>query len=420
MNSEDAALWADWERRAARYAKILEGIRAKAARGEDITLVILAYQNACVDNFSRLYPLLAAVPQFKVTLVLSLYLYDGNMQVMFKKMQEAEKVLRSKGLPYRRSFDPETRQVLNVNEELRPDIVLVESGYNWNHPNFLPDAFPDSLYFYIPYGGHLADNLSIHFHQKVMNQAYKLFTTMRPERAMFKAHSRIQGANVAEEFPGPLKLDPIFDLTYVPRNVWKETGKPLKKIIWAPHHAWAGYGNFIHYKDFMLKLAFTQRNRLQIAFKPHPALRESLRAIHHWSAEEVDAYYAKWAHLNNGQLEEGEWIDLFLGSDAMILDSVSFMAEYSATGKPACYVVGHNSGTFPSFNEIGNDVLRILYHADNEEDILGFVQGVVLEGRDVLKARRTDFVRQVLIPDNAALACKNYCAYFKNLCFSNS
>ena len=80
-------------------------------------------------------------------------------------------------------------------------------------------------------------------------------------------------------------------------------------------------------------LSFTEKykDKIQIAFKPHPNLKTVNKSSK--SGKPNDDYYDKWNSLDNGQLEEGDYFDLFLQSDAMIHDSVSFLSEYLYTMK---------------------------------------------------------------------------------------
>ena len=75
-----------------------------------------------------------------------------------------------------------------------------------------------------------------------------------------------------------------------------------------------------------------------IAFKPHPILKPKLYKHALWGKERTDAYYHCWETMENTQLEMSDYIDLFMTSDAMIFDSVSFMTEYLYTKKPALFL----------------------------------------------------------------------------------
>ena len=56
------------------------------------------------------------------------------------------------------------------------------------------------------------------------------------------------------------------------------------------------------------------------------------------NGEEYDAYCRAWDALPNAKVVMGEYLAYFASSDAMILDSVSFMAEYLYVHKPALFL----------------------------------------------------------------------------------
>lgn len=56
---------------------------------------------------------------------------------------------------------------------------------------------------------------------------------------------------------------------------------------------------------------------------------KAIRADIFENEEEWEKYINSWKSLKNAYvMEEGDYKDLFLYSDAMILDSISFLAEY--------------------------------------------------------------------------------------------
>ena len=155
----------------------------------------------------------------------------------------------------------------------------------------------------------------------------------------------------------------------------------------------------------MFELAKKYENEIQIAFKPHPMLKPYL--YNKWGKQSTDSYYNKWAQFKNGQLETGEFEDLFLTSDAMILDSISFIAEYTAVNKPALFTIGNSSRV--NLNDFGNINFTVLYHTKNDmkKDIEEFVQNVVIKGRDYKRAGRQSFITNYLMPPNGKSSAEN-------------
>ena len=78
-----------------------------------------------------------------------------------------------------------------------------------------------------------------------------------------------------------------------------------------------------------------------------------------------------------------------MNSDAMILDSISFLAEYLYVHKPLLFLQGPKQ----QFNEFGKMLIDVHYCADgnDEKAIEYFIQEVVLKGHDELYKKREQF-----------------------------
>jgi CDP-glycerol glycerophosphotransferase (TagB/SpsB family) len=143
-----------------------------------------------------------------------------------------------------------------------------------------------------------------------------------------------------------------------------------------------------------------------MAFKPHPMLKNNLYNHPDWGISLTEEYYRKWENLSNGQLEEGEYIDLFLNSDAIILDSISFMTEYIVTQKPTLFTIRDRS-IYSKFNEFGILNFNLLYKTNQlEVDIINYIENIINE-TDTMKNDRIDFINKYLTPPNNRTASEN-------------
>ena len=88
------------------------------------------------------------------------------------------------------------------------------------------------------------------------------------------------------------------------------------------------------------------------------------------------------------QLDEGDYIDLFLSSDAMIHDSGSFLAEYLYAEKPVMYLKRENNN---HFNKFGQDILKSIDIGKSFEDIRAFVDNLLLNKKSNIKSTQIDF-----------------------------
>lgn len=105
------------------------------------------------------------------------------------------------------------------------------------------------------------------------------------------------------------------------------------------------------------------------------------------------------------QLEETDYVNLFLTSDALIHDCGSFTAEYLMTGKPVMYLAKeHHDDTL---NDFGIAAYSLHYQGSSMQDVERFLYEVVEEGNDPMAVRRNDFCRRYLLPPNNKKAAEN-------------
>ena len=88
----------------------------------------------------------------------------------------------------------------------------------------------------------------------------------------------------------------------------------------------------------------------------------------------------------------GNYFDVFANSDAIIHDCSSFVVEYLYTDKPCCFVAKSNYKKI--FSTLGNSCLKHYYKAFNKEDILHFIDEVVIKENDSLKEKRIAFANK--------------------------
>lgn len=389
----------------------LKRLRQRILSGEKVKICLFVSRIDCW-MFEDVYKILKEGDIFEPVIVVKPFLSRG-MEHMKECMNSTYEALLSRGYAPIKGYDEETETYFNVREKINPDIVFYTKFWKPHfHPNFYIDKFRDKVTLLIDYGYNVTGYASaMNF---PLQNAVDIYFYYSPIQKEIAAHyMRNHASNVL--ISGSPKIDRIFDKSYIPRDVWKPQKKAKKRIIWAPHHEdKTGKGMyqldaFYDLYDVMPRIAEKYQDQIQIAFKPHPLLKTKL--LDKWGEVATEAYYAQWEKMENGQLEEGEFIDLFLLSDAMILDCLSFIAEYTATYKPALFTVGSNSRVL--LNELGNEIYQFLYHAegDLEKEICNFIETVVIGGNDPLYQSRCEFVQHNLIPPNGKTAAENVCNY---------
>ena len=106
--------------------------------------------------------------------------------------------------------------------------------------------------------------------------------------------------------------------------------------------------------------------------------------------------------MENTQLFNDGYEDLFLTSDAMIHDCGSFTTEYLFTKKPVMYLCKDADMT-EKFNEFGVKAFECHYQGHSVADIDRFLKEVVISGNDPMKLQRETFFNDYLEPKGGVL-----------------
>jgi CDP-glycerol glycerophosphotransferase (TagB/SpsB family) len=339
-----------------------------------------------------------------------------SKDIMIYELNKAHNNFSEKGYRVIKS-NKENGKWLDIKRELKPDLVCFTNPHEITLKQYLITNFLNTLTCYVPYGFKNSHLYEEHFNKKTQNLVWKFFLETEIHKKLSIKYAKNKGANtIVTGYPG---MDVFIDKGYQPKNIWKVKNKSLKRIIWAPHHTIPGFGGTLDYSTFigfsetMFDIAEAYKSKVQFAFKPHPILRAKLSRDDVWGKEKTDNYYNKWATLENGILCEAEYIDLFLTSDALIHDSSSFVIEYLYTGKPELFLIG-SENVKNNFNEVGKMALDVIYHSNNKEEMIKFIDDIVINENDFLKERRGFFFNNIVKPPNNISASQNIFNYIAN------
>lgn len=242
--------------------------------------------------------------------------------------------------------------------------------------------FHNSLNCYVPYSTYGDNNPILQYNQIFHNLLWRHYVATEIHFEISKEVNYIKSKNVrVSGYPGfdnylffnGKKLNQV--------SPWPNDSR--KKIIWAPHHTIqnsennSNHSNFLLYHEFFKEISFQFRDKVCFAFKPHPNLRLKLYGFDGWGEEKTKEYYNWWARNENTLLFEGDYEELFIKSDALIHDSVSFMAEYLCLGKPSCYLVKDESKLNRFLNKFGLSLLEYHENALCEDDIYSFIKSII-------------------------------------------
>lgn len=387
-------------------------ISKKAKNGETINIAFQSY-SAAQWPAEEVYRKFEATPNVNVKIIVS-PLVDRT----------TESTLDS----YRNTLSWFNDSVHNVVEGM--DINTLES-YSWDQLGGYPDvlyqlspwftSLPTIQWYcklplrclvgYIQYGMNLIDNndgsyaIQSIYNKQFFNTVWRVYCESTYNLEGYKQYQFLHGENV--RYSGYAKMDYFYGLDELGeetvRKLWKipEGKNPgdMKKIIIAPHYSVYDDGllllsTFSKNVWFWLYLAEKYKDSVSFVFKPHPNLR--LMAVNYKlfkSYEEYDKYIAKWDSLPNGKaIQEGDYLQVFNTSDAMIMDSGSFLGEYLYTGKPLLFLTRPEQ----CFLALGKKVVDAYYKTpgENYAEIEAFIKNVVINGNDEMKEKRNKIFRE--------------------------
>ncbi len=192
---------------------------------------------------------------------------------------------------------------------------------------------------------------------------------------------------------GYIKADGLANVVPTPRD--------RKRILICPHHTVWGWktlniSNFLTYCDLFVELPKMYPD-IDFVFRPHPLLMDNLKAHKVWTQQQIDDYLARMLESPNITYDtSGDYYQQFVDSDAMIHDCGSFIGEYLYTEKPCCYMIKSEEETYKGLVPLGQQCMDQYYHAKSKEDIINFIENVVIKGNDPMKAQREAFVKNEL------------------------
>lgn len=323
-----------------------------------------------------------------------------------------ESFFKAKGFPYYNGYNFDSEEWFDI-KAFEPDIIFYQQPYNAGYKGFKIEAlWKRCLFGYIPYTYELEDNPNM-VNNLLMNIAWKVFLPSTFEVEKQRAYLLTNGENLIAT--GSPLGDILVQDVPVNNNPWKVKDKSLKRVIWAPHHSileddMLHYSNFLEIAEQMLDVVQHYEDKIQFAFKPHPVLKRKLYIINGWGIKKTDEYYKKWAELPNTTLVEGEYVDLFKSSDAMIHDCSTFTAEYLFTKKPVMFIARENHTS--CFNEFGRACYNMHYIGRGINDVVQFLQQIVLKGDDYKKNERESFFVNSLYSSNKEDAASRMYAEF--------
>lgn len=382
------------------YQKILVW---RLRRKKKINVVFIA-SSLAMWRYQNLYEVLCKHSRFNVSIVL-LPIRRHAKEQQQNEIVKVKQYFDSLNIKYYVGGEDTS---FNIRAELQPDVLFYPYPYAGSHIG-KDDYyyFRDRLLCYYPYAFWMSIG-DWSYNELLHNYAWKLFYSTELHRKDARKYAENRGRNV--EVVGYPNADNFLRKKYI--DVWKPQISRKKRVIWAPHFTISLAGivkqsNFLWMAGFMLELAEDYSDNIQFVFKPHPHLFDELCKSEEWGRDKTLHYYEEWTKRENTQLETGEFIDLFMTSDAMIHDSGSFCVEYHYTRNPVMYIADNFEQQVAEKGEFGKLAMRQHYVGKCKDDIINFIENVVLKGDDPMKQGREEFYREYLLPPNGKTVAEN-------------
>ncbi len=410
-------------------------ISQKAQRGETINVVFQSY-SAAQWPAADVYHRFENTPNVKVKVIVS-PLVDRDEESSLDSYTKTLNWFRENGYNVAEGIEPNTHGIYDW-ERLGgyPDVLYQLSSWFMSLPRaqWYTKLPLRCLVAYIPYGMYLADNTDgsfakqIVYNKEIFNTIWRVYCDSSFNLERYKKYQLLGGENV--RCSGYSKMDFFYkDKKYIDediRRIWKipegKKSDKVKKIIIAPHYSVGDEGilllsTFRRNAWFWIYLAEKYKDSVSFVFKPHPNLRHA--SVEHKmfrSYEEYDEYIDKWNNMPNGKaVQEADYLEIFRTSDAMIMDSGSFLGEYLYTGKPLLFLTRPEQ----CFMDIGKKVLDSYYKTSGENyaEIEKFIQDVVINGNDSMIEQRNKVFREEYdyLNANGMMASEYICNEIFNL-----
>ncbi len=372
-----------------KHQQLIEQIKGK----EKIKVVFLAIHKS-VWKVDPVFKKMMDDSYFEPLILVCPYTIYGEER-MWEDMKDTYEYFEEKGYPIISSYNKDEDRWISL-EEIKPDIVFFLNPHNLTRKEYYEDAYMNYLSCYVPYffltTTHDDD-------QSIYNQVFHnvIWKNFMPHEFSFNKMKEVSSNNgVNAVMTGYPFVESFYNMENKISSVWKRQDTFKIKLIFAPHHTIEDgnlkLSNFLAISQYIQELAIKYKELIQWSFKPHPILKSKLYNHTEWGKEKTDRYYDFWKTEKYTQLDEGEYIDLFLESDGIIHDSGSFIAEYLFVEKPCAYLQLNGEIQKNSINYFGLLALNS-YHIINSLDDINIFVNSFIENKIDLKSNHLKFIK---------------------------
>lgn len=307
-----------------------------------------------------------------VVLITQLSLAHQGEKHFYKTIDDCYDFFKGKGLNVTYAYDKRRKAYMSVSD-FGVDILFYQQPWELDDSQHPIIASKSVLTCYVPYGLNLMENSLVYtdsFHRVL----WKMFVEDCGQIHRIKLLSDKDGVNAL--FVGYPKLDAYYHI--------KPHKNKKKMIIYAPHHSFEKSGlNCATFQENgmdILALAEKYQEKVSWIFKPHPRFKTAVISNNVMSETEIDSYYRRWEKI--GMIHDnGDYMQLFVDSDALITDSISFLGEYLPSKNPLFHLVS----PFAKFNDFAKSFIDSFYQIYNVSELEKIFEKVVFENEDLKK-----------------------------------
>ena len=330
------------------------------------------------------------IPDVRFTREESYRIYEGTYKELKEKYDFAEKAV---------IIDYEKDEIIEYKNIVKQaDIVCYPSPYDVSYSLYNPyyAVQENILSIHINYGFFRSIYDRFIYALDNYNSFWKVFLETEYNMEEYKQYGRCNGINAV--LTGYAKMDRLSEYMATKKE------NKRKRIIIAPHHSVDGgmnkmlaLSNFEKYADLFLELPL-KYPEIDFIFRPHPVLFPTLKNSSKWGEAKVENYINKLKSYKNVIYStEGDYLEIFVNSDGIIQDSGSFLVEYFYTGKPCCYMLKTKKDIKNKFNTLGIKCLEHVYIAFEKQNILDFIDNVIINKNDKLQEKRNNIMKEIMV-----------------------
>jgi len=355
-----------------------------------IKVVFLGLYFEAWDALDEIYRIMAKDPRFEPIVVSMPRKLTG--QLAYAQEDKSHAFFEGLGIPHIRldsgGSGSSNQDGLTILKDLAPDYVFV--NYPWQR-NYQPALrFDELVQFtrlaYVPYfslvmvdepddepgGGQQGSLVATHLYKQRLHQLASLVFTQ--DKLVLDAYASTERGNSYVHFFGSPKIDNLRREAQDGIASWPIKGEGFK-VVWAPHHSysphWLNFGVFAKMKDQMLDFA-GQNPDIQIVLRPHPFLWGTLTDRNVITVDELNSWRSAWNQLANTFVDEdGSYAELFLATDVLVTDGISFLGEYPLiSSKPSIFFENEGHWQLTATGELAADAsVRVKTFAELEKEI---------------------------------------------------